>query len=53
MSLLVREAEGGNDLGGLRRRSPPSNALPSLVILLIKSISRYYRDNEYLEALMI
>jgi hypothetical protein len=30
-----------------------SSALPSLVILLIKSISRYYRDNDYLEALMI
>ena len=29
------------------------NTLPSLVILLIKPISRYYCDNEYLEALMI
>ena len=31
----------------------PPNALPSLVILLIRSISRYYRDNEYPEAIMI
>jgi hypothetical protein len=37
--------KGGDD------RLPQHLAKPSE--LLIKSISRYYRDNEYLEALMI
>ena len=50
VSLLVREAE---DLGGLRGRSPPPQRLAEPGDIAIKSISQYYRDNEYLEALMI
>ena len=47
-----------NKLIGLKgRRTPrtiaPLNTLPSLVILPIKLLSRYYRDNEYLGVLMI
>ena len=40
-------------IGRTPRTIASLNTLPSLMILFIKSISRYYRDNEYPEALII